>query len=147
MISPIHREDFSREDDSQEDFSREDSPSDRPLRLGLDIGSTTVKVVVVDDGGREILWARYTRHYSDVLKTVYELASEALDHYPRRHFTVAVTGSAGIGVSQKLELPLCRRSWPTQRRSKPFSRRPMWPLNWAAKMRKSRFSGTALISG
>ncbi|MDR1382916.1 MAG: acyl-CoA dehydratase activase-related protein [Planctomycetaceae bacterium] len=75
------------------------------LQLGLDVGSTTVKVVVVDEATRQVLWNRYTRHYSDVLKTVFELTAEAIDRYPERLFTVAVTGSAGIGVSQKLELP------------------------------------------
>ncbi|MCL2119504.1 MAG: acyl-CoA dehydratase activase, partial [Planctomycetaceae bacterium] len=98
MISPLH---LYHDDLRPDDAVR----SVQVLRLGLDIGSTTVKVVVVDECRREILWSRYTRHYSDVLKTVDELASEAIDRFADYSFTVAMTGSAGIGVSQKLELP------------------------------------------
>jgi len=127
MISPIHHDVYANEDDVQDGDPQDGSAQDdrvhsaRVLRLGLDIGSTTVKVVVVDEQRKDIagrnapwvLWARYTRHYSDVLKTVYDLASEALEHFQNRSademaavtFTVALTGSAGIGVSQKLELP------------------------------------------
>jgi activator of 2-hydroxyglutaryl-CoA dehydratase len=77
------------------------------LRLGLDIGSTTVKVVVFDGARKQILWSRYSRHYADVFQTLYTLVSETLNQYcgTNRNFTVAVTGSAGIGISQKLALP------------------------------------------
>ncbi|MDR1957843.1 MAG: acyl-CoA dehydratase activase-related protein [Planctomycetaceae bacterium] len=76
-----------------------------PLRLGLDIGSTTVKVVVYDDSSCAMRWSRYSRHYSEVFQTLTGLVSEVLDQFPDTVFTVAVTGSAGIGVSQKLMLP------------------------------------------
>ncbi|MDR1269033.1 MAG: acyl-CoA dehydratase activase-related protein [Planctomycetaceae bacterium] len=75
------------------------------LRLGLDIGSTTVKVVVFDDNRKQILGSWYSRHYADVFQTLHTLIAEALqycEHYP---FTVAITGSAGIGLSQKLGIP------------------------------------------
>ncbi|MDR2440362.1 MAG: acyl-CoA dehydratase activase-related protein [Planctomycetaceae bacterium] len=75
------------------------------LRLGLDIGSTTVKVVVFDDNQNQILGSWYSRHYADVFQTLYTLISEALLYCGQRRFTVAVTGSAGIGLSQKLGIP------------------------------------------
>ena len=76
-----------------------------PLRLGLDIGSTTVKGVVLDDVNRKVLWSRYARHYSDVFQTLYTLVSEVLEKFADRPFTVTVTGSAGIGASQRLDVP------------------------------------------
>jgi activator of 2-hydroxyglutaryl-CoA dehydratase len=75
------------------------------LRLGLDIGSTTVKVVVFDANQQQILGSWYSRHYADVFQTLHTLISEALLYCGQRHFTVAVTGSAGIGLSQKLGIP------------------------------------------
>ncbi|MDR2116913.1 MAG: acyl-CoA dehydratase activase-related protein [Planctomycetaceae bacterium] len=76
-----------------------------PLRLGLDIGSTTVKVVVFDDNRKQILGAWYSRHYADVFQTLHTLVSEAIRYCEHRCFTIAVTGSAGIGLSQKLGIP------------------------------------------
>ncbi|MDR0705628.1 MAG: 2-hydroxyglutaryl-CoA dehydratase, partial [Planctomycetaceae bacterium] len=79
--------------------------SSATLRLGLDIGSTTVKVVVFDDIQQQILGSWYSRHYTDVFQTLHTLISEALQCCGQQHFTAAVTGSAGIGLSQKLNIP------------------------------------------
>ena len=46
------------------------------LRIGIDIGSTTVKVVVINEKD-EMLFSRYERHYSEILETVKKLVSEA----------------------------------------------------------------------
>ncbi|MDR1142115.1 MAG: acyl-CoA dehydratase activase-related protein [Planctomycetaceae bacterium] len=75
------------------------------LRLGLDIGSTTVKVVVFDDNRKQILGSWYSRHYADVFQTLHTLVAEALQYCEHCPFTVAITGSAGIGLSQKLGIP------------------------------------------
>lgn len=72
------------------------------MLLGIDVGSTTVKVCVTD--GNEIFYKSYVRHYSkvkeilsDELKKVKELGFE--------RFKVCVTGSAGLGISQASDLP------------------------------------------
>ncbi|MDR3110772.1 MAG: hypothetical protein LBU65_13975 [Planctomycetaceae bacterium] len=74
------------------------------LYLGLDIGSTTVKIVIIDND-RRLLTAEYQRHYAEVFKAMGELVQRTLEKYPDRQFTVAVTGSAGIGIAEKLNLP------------------------------------------
>jgi predicted CoA-substrate-specific enzyme activase len=79
--------------------------SPQTLRLGLDIGSTTVKVVVFDAVQQQILGSWYSRHYADVSQTLHKLISEALQYCGQQPFTVAITGSAGIGLSQKLNIP------------------------------------------
>ncbi|MDR0611391.1 MAG: acyl-CoA dehydratase activase-related protein [Planctomycetaceae bacterium] len=79
--------------------------SSETLRLGLDIGSTTIKIVVFDDIQKQILGSWYSRHYADVFQTLHTLISEALQCCGQQHFTVTVTGSAGIGLSQKLNIP------------------------------------------
>ncbi len=78
--------------------------STAPLRLGLDIGSTTIKIVVYDPDRHVLLWSRYSRHYSDVFQTLHTLIFEMLEEFGRYDFTVAMTGSAGIGISKKLDI-------------------------------------------
>ncbi|MDR2172231.1 MAG: acyl-CoA dehydratase activase-related protein [Planctomycetaceae bacterium] len=73
--------------------------------LGLDVGSTTVKAVVFDAAARKIVWSRYTRHFSGVFQALSNLISEVFQVFPDKVFTLAMTGSAGIGVSQKLGIP------------------------------------------
>jgi predicted CoA-substrate-specific enzyme activase len=74
------------------------------LNLGLDVGSTTVKLVILDKDDN-ILFKRYQRHYSDIKKTIIELISETYEKFSDKDITVMVTGSAGISVSEWLNLP------------------------------------------
>lgn len=74
------------------------------LRIGLDVGSTTVKIVVLDEEGR-ILYNRYQRHYSDIRRSIYEVLNAALEHYRGREAAVMITGSGGMLVSEWLDLP------------------------------------------
>ena len=76
-------------------------PETNILHIGIDVGSTTVKLAVLDDAN-EILWAVYRRHHADVRATVLEVLKEAAAHYPTRDFTVAITGSGGLLLSQWL---------------------------------------------
>ncbi len=74
--------------------------------IGLDIGSTTVKLVVLDPSTR-VLYARYQRHMSDVRATVAQLFREALaDGGLSGHtFTLAATGSGAISLTEELGIP------------------------------------------
>ena len=72
--------------------------------LGIDVGSTTVKVVVVDENDN-CLYKNYTRHYSELLKTVLSMLREVDEALPGESFKIMVTGSGGLGVSAKLQLP------------------------------------------
>jgi predicted CoA-substrate-specific enzyme activase len=74
------------------------------LHLGLDVGSTTVKLVVTDADDR-VLFKRYQRHYSDIRKTILELVSNTCHRFKDYSVTAMVTGSGGISVSGWLELP------------------------------------------
>ena len=74
------------------------------LHMGLDVGSTTVKLVVLDNNDK-LLYSKYQRHYSDIRKTIYELVDEACAMFEDDDLTVTLTGSGGISVAQWLELP------------------------------------------
>lgn len=67
--------------------------------LGIDVGSTTVKVVAIDGSGK-ILYKSYVRHFAKVKETVLDELKNVLAKYPAS-YSAAITGSAGLGLSQR----------------------------------------------
>lgn len=67
--------------------------------LGIDVGSTTVKVVAIDENG-QILYKSYVRHYAKVKETVLSELNNVLSKYSGK-YCAAITGSAGLGLSQR----------------------------------------------
>ena len=74
------------------------------LHMGIDVGSTTVKVVVMDDA-EKIIYSEYRRHFSDIKSTVAALFEEVQDVIGDERFTVVITGSGGLLLSKMLDLP------------------------------------------
>lgn len=72
--------------------------------LGLDIGSTTVKLVVLDERGK-ILFHRYQRHYSDIKIAVKDILAQVQDALGNIAVKMSITGSGGLGMSKRLGLP------------------------------------------
>ena len=72
--------------------------------LGLDIGSTTVKTVVINDR-HDILFSRYQRHLSEVRTTVAAILREAGGVLAGADWHIALTGSGAISLAQDLHLP------------------------------------------
>jgi predicted CoA-substrate-specific enzyme activase len=72
--------------------------------MGLDIGSTTVKLVILDGHG-QLIYDKYERHYSDIRTTTFRLLKEVCVRYSGTSVSVRVTGSGGIAVSKWLGLP------------------------------------------
>lgn len=65
--------------------------------LGIDVGSTTVKTVILD--GDEIVRTKYERHFSRVKETVAAQLREIGEKYPDDEFKIMITGSAGLGIA------------------------------------------------
>ena len=74
------------------------------MRIGIDIGSTTLKCVAADEGGK-ILLERYERHYSNIQQKTQEMLGAACAELGITEAKVAVTGSAGMGVAEQAGLP------------------------------------------
>jgi len=72
--------------------------------IGLDIGSTTIKCVVIDENN-QILYQSYERHKSQVRKMSYEKIASLKELLAGHPLKMAVTGSAGMGIAQAGELP------------------------------------------
>ena len=80
----------------------------RGLSLGVDIGSTTIKMVLVDRISGKIVVDAYRRHQAKVLECLDEFVSEIGEKLPSGADTVlsvCLTGSIGMGVAQRLSLP------------------------------------------
>ena len=81
------------------------------LTLGIDIGSTTAKVVVVENG--HITYEKYQRHFSQVRQKTMELLSEAAPYVGQRSFTAAISGSAGLGLAEAAKVPFVQEVFAT----------------------------------
>ena len=88
---------------------------DTLLHVGLDVGSTTVKIVVMDEK-LETIYRDYQRHFSDTKNTVCNVLENLAQMYPNATFTIALTGSGAMSASKFLDLPFiqevvsCKRS-------------------------------------
>lgn len=71
------------------------------LRFGLDVGSTTVKIVIVNENN-EIIYSRYERHMSGVFDKVKELLIELKEEKGNLKFKPIITGSGGMSLSNLL---------------------------------------------
>lgn len=71
-------------------------------RLGLDIGSTTIKIVLLK--GEEIVFDEYRRHHSDISGLLNQLFEELNAAFPGIEVSVTITGSGGLSVANWLNL-------------------------------------------
>lgn len=76
----------------------------KSLRMGIDVGSTTVKVVLLDEQDN-YLYKKYIRHYANILDTVHTLLQEAQVGHEDANVHVAITGSGGMAMADKVRIP------------------------------------------
>ena len=85
-----------------------------PLRLGVDIGSTTIKCVVLDDADK-IVYSTYERHYSHILEKGQELLRRVAEQYlPGGRALLAISGSAGMGLADSCQVPFVQEVFATR---------------------------------
>ena len=75
----------------------------KKLRIGIDVGSTTVKVVVLDNKD-SLLYSEYRRHFSDTKKTIKDLLNEVIEKFSDCKFSITMTGSGAIALAKYLEV-------------------------------------------
>lgn len=73
-------------------------------RLGIDIGSTTVKIAILDEN-EKIIYGKYSRHYSDIQKTLEDVFSGALQQIGDVELSAMISGSGGLSIAEWLEVP------------------------------------------
>ena len=74
------------------------------MRLGIDVGSTTVKLVFLDDDNN-IIYSRYERHMSNAFLKVQELIKEAHEEFGDQTIQAVITGSGGLSIAKLIKVP------------------------------------------
>ena len=88
------------------------------LNIGIDVGSTTAKIVVTDNG--KILHEKYERHFSQVREKILELFENAYPFIGSRPFHCALSGSAGLGIANAAGIPFVQEVFATAETVKLF---------------------------
>ncbi len=79
--------------------------------LGIDIGSTTAKVVLIEDG--RLLFEKYERHFSQVRAKTAEMIKEISHLLKGKVLSVAISGSAGLGLANAADIPFVQEVFAT----------------------------------
>ena len=84
------------------------------MRVGLDIGSTTIKCVVLNDAD-QIIYSTYERHFSHILEKGRALLEKvAAEYLPDGRAYLAISGSAGMGLADSCKVPFVQEVFATR---------------------------------
>jgi len=73
-------------------------------RVGIDVGSTTIKCVVLNEDN-QIIYKNYQRHFSLIRTKIKEILEIVEHNYSEEKLAVCISGSAGMGIAHKLKVP------------------------------------------
>lgn len=74
------------------------------MKLGIDVGSTTVKLILLNEENK-IIYSKYERHMSNVFEKVSHLLKDLYEIHGKNDMTISITGSGGLGLSTLLQVP------------------------------------------
>ena len=84
------------------------------MKVGLDVGSTTVKCVVLDDNNK-ILYSTYERHYSQIKQKIAEVLTKAKQAVPQcDNSPLAISGSASMGLAEACGIDFVQEVYATR---------------------------------
>ena len=72
--------------------------------LGIDIGSTTVKIAILDDNN-DVVFSDYERHFANIQETLSDLLGRAIYNLGSIHVSPVITGSGGLTLAKHLGVP------------------------------------------
>ena len=73
-------------------------------KTGIDVGSTTVKLVVFDENFK-LIFSRYERHFSDVKAATIKVFKDFIEEHGDLNLELAITGSGGMGLAEVIDVP------------------------------------------
>ena len=74
-------------------------------KVGLDIGSTTAKIIVLDKSERNVLFCKYERHQAKVQECLLAFFHQLKEQMGDVTLSINITGSVGMGIAEKYSLP------------------------------------------
>lgn len=75
--------------------------TDKQYKMGVDVGSTTIKIVIIDSDS-QIVYKAYKRHQANIQQTFVEEFNNVIDQFPDIQFNINITGSAGMGIGERI---------------------------------------------
>ena len=103
--------------------------------LGIDIGSTTVKIALLDSGN-EVVFSDYERHFANIQETLSDLLGRAIYKLGTVTASPVITGSGGLTLARHLGVPFVQEVIAVSTALQDYAPRQMLPLNWEARMPK-----------
>ena len=91
------------------------------LRIGLDIGSTTLKCAVLDENSR-LIHKSYERHFSRIKEKCAEVLSDLHDRFPNEKAALTISGSAGMGLADSIGVQFVQEVYATRSAVMPLLR-------------------------
>ena len=88
------------------------------MEVGIDIGSTTIKVVVMNEN--RLIFKNYARHFSEIGSALTNSLTSLKNIIGERTFKIALAGSAGMGIAKKISLPFVQEVIACQRAVEEF---------------------------
>lgn len=82
-------------------------------RIGLDVGSTTIKCVVLDEQDN-IVYSDYKRHLSRIAYMAKCLLDEIAGRFPGEDMSIVISGSAGMGIANDMDIPFVQEVYATR---------------------------------
>ncbi len=84
------------------------------MKIGLDVGSTTIKTIVLDDSGK-IVYTAYERHYSQITAKTAEALIKVQKEFPEdTRFSLVISGSAGMGMAESCGMDFVQEVYATK---------------------------------
>ena len=84
------------------------------MRIGLDVGSTTLKCVVLDDKD-QIVYSDYQRHFSQITTKTVGMLDDIMREFPdEKEMSLCISGSAGMGIADSLGIPFEQEVYATR---------------------------------
>ena len=83
------------------------------MRIGLDIGSTTIKAVVLDEAGKIVI-RRCERHRAQIAMLCEVLLHAIAAKFPGERFQLGISGSAGMGLAEELDIDFLQEVYATR---------------------------------
>ncbi len=84
------------------------------MKIGMDVGSTTLKCVVFDEAGTPV-FREYERHFSQIAEKASGMLSRIREQFPEASSArLCVSGSAGMGLAEDLDIPFVQEVYATR---------------------------------
>ena len=79
--------------------------SPRCIHIGVDVGSTTTKLLVLEPASHDVLYSRYKRHNAHQAQSLVEALSEVAERFPEARWRMALCGSGGESLARQTGIP------------------------------------------